>query len=246
MLARALFQIPRLIRDSRRIKAGKSVAPRLLTYTVTFRCNARCIMCDSWKLKGHHDLEIEEIESIFRQLPRLDAVRLTGGEPFVRTDLLEIVELVVRYLRPFGIHITSNGFLTDRIIELCEKRSRVVPLQIMISMDGLAEQHNHIRGNKNAFGCAMKTIESLIPLRRKLNLDLVVNQTIVDAEGMEQYKALHDKAPSGDGLRCKCDLCIGERQGFGSETSWPVYYVWSFLPRDVRRLFYEDSTRFAK
>ena len=191
MLARALFQIPRLIRDSRRIKAGKSVAPRLLTYTVTFRCNARCIMCDSWKLKGHHDLEIEEIESIFRQLPRLDAVRLTGGEPFVRTDLLEIVELVVRYLRPFGIHITSNGFLTDRIIELCEKRSRVVPLQIMISMDGLAEQHNHIRGNKNAFGCAMKTIESLIPLRRKLNLDLVVNQTIVDAEGMEQYKALH-------------------------------------------------------
>jgi molybdenum cofactor biosynthesis enzyme MoaA len=49
-------------------------------------------MCDSWKMKGANDLRIEEIESIFRQLPKMDAVRLTGGEPFVRTDLAEIVD----------------------------------------------------------------------------------------------------------------------------------------------------------
>jgi len=191
MITRVLCGIPRLIRDSWRIRKGLSVAPRLLTYTVTFRCNAKCIMCDSWKLKGHNDLELWEIESIFKQLPVLDAVRFTGGEPFVRTDMLEIVDLAVRYLRPLGIHITTNGFLTERIVHLCEMRPRDTPLQIMVSVDGLADKHNHIRGNSNAYRCAMSTLETLAPLRRKLNLDLVVNQTVVESDGIEQYEELH-------------------------------------------------------
>ena len=66
-----------------RARLRRTDQPRLLTYIVTFTCNARCVMCDSWQ-KPSHDLSIEEIEGIFRQLPQLDAVRLSGGEPFVR------------------------------------------------------------------------------------------------------------------------------------------------------------------
>jgi MoaA/NifB/PqqE/SkfB family radical SAM enzyme len=165
----------------------------MLTYTVTFRCNARCIMCDSWKLQGHNDLKIEEIDSIFRQLPRMDAVRLTGGEPFVRSDLLEITHLAIRHLSPLGIHITTNGFLTDRIIDLCSNRPRKTPLQIMVSLDGLKDKHNHIRGSSIAFSSAMKTLEELAKVRRPWNLDLAVNQTIVDEEGIEQYVLLSEK-----------------------------------------------------
>ena len=51
--------------------------PRFLTYTVTFGCNARCIMCDSWKLPVKGDLTVDEFDRIARQLPQLDAVRLT-------------------------------------------------------------------------------------------------------------------------------------------------------------------------
>lgn len=193
MFLATLRRVPGFLVDSYNVRRGRSVLPRLVTYTVTFRCNARCIMCDSWKLQGHNDLKIEEVEAIFKQLPRMDGVRLTGGEPFVRQDLLEITELAIRHLKPLGIHITTNGFLTDRIVELCTKRTRKTPLQIMVSLDGLKDKHNHIRGSNVAFNCAMKTVEELSKIKNKMNLDIAVNQTIVDEEGIEHYELLKEK-----------------------------------------------------
>jgi MoaA/NifB/PqqE/SkfB family radical SAM enzyme len=149
-------------------------------------------MCDSWKMSGKGDLTLAEIESIYRQLPRMDAVRLTGGEPFVRNDLLDIVALALRYLRPLGMHITTNGFLTDRIVELCDKRPRSCPLQIMVSLDGMQSKHNHVRGSSIAWSSATQTLEILAQHREKWRLDLAVNQTIVDREGVEQYRKLRE------------------------------------------------------
>ncbi len=165
--------------------------PRLLTYIVTFKCNARCVMCDSWKKSGHNDLSIDEIESVMKQLPVMDAVRLSGGEPFVRKDFPEILELTRRHLKPFGIHVTTNGFLTEKIVETCASRNKNTPLYVMISIDGMAEKHNQIRGRDYAWENAMATISELAPRQHRLNLKLFINQTIVDEESMDQYHRLH-------------------------------------------------------
>lgn len=186
----AAMRSPAFLGDVWRRRMGRSVLPRMLTYTVTFRCNARCIMCDSWKMKGENDLQLPEIESIFQRLPKMDAVRLTGGEPFARPDLLEIVELAIRHLKPLGLHITTNGFLTERIIDLCERRTRSIPLQVMVSLDGLKEHHNYVRGSSIAWSSATKTLELLAEKRKAWNLDLVVNQTIVDGDGLMHYRQL--------------------------------------------------------
>lgn len=183
------FGFLRRVWDSRRQVAGW---PRFLTYTVTFGCNARCIMCDSWKKPVEGDLRLEEIESIFRQLPRMDAVRLTGGEPFVRRDFAEIADLSERWLRPLCLHITTNGFLTDRIVAYCEQRPKRTPLQLLISVDGVGEKHNTVRGSSIAWKSVLETIQSLAPRQRKLGLRLMVNQTIVDAEGVEHYRKLRE------------------------------------------------------
>lgn len=180
--------IPSVIRS----RARMDNSPRLITHTVTFRCNARCIMCDSWKMSGDGDLSLAEIEEVYRQLPAMDAVRLTGGEPFVRNDLSEILRLVERYLQPLWVHITSNGFLTDRIVDLCQSRDTRTPLQLLISLDGVGEKHNIIRGSSLAWSSALKTLEVLASRRKELRLDLAVNQTIVDHEGVEQYRKLRN------------------------------------------------------
>ena len=164
--------------------------PRFLTYTVTFGCNARCIMCDSWKMPAKGDLTLDEIDRIFAQLPVMDAVRLTGGEPFVRRDLLEIGDLVQRRLKPMVLHITTNGFLTDRVVSYCEQRDRRVPLQMLVSIDGVGEKHNHVRGSTQAWNMVMETIRALAPRQKALGLRLGVNQTIVDAEGADHYRQL--------------------------------------------------------
>lgn len=180
------------LRDVWRNRQGRRTLPRFLTYTVTFGCNARCIMCDSWKMPSPEDLTLAEIERVFAQLPRMDAVRLTGGEPFVRRDMVEISEVVRTRLKPLVLHVTSNGFLTQRIVDFCERRDRRLPLQLLLSMDGMREKHNHVRGHDSAWDMVTKTLTELAPRQKELRLKLMVNQTIVDAEGVEQYLKLRD------------------------------------------------------
>lgn len=188
MIGRFLGYMRSVLRNRRQ----RDDLPRFLTYTVTFACNAKCIMCDSWKMTEKGDLTLDEIGHIFDQLPRLDGVRLTGGEPFVRKDMTEIAELATRKLKPLVIHVTTNGFLTKRIVEFCENRPRHVPLDLLVSIDGIGEKHNHIRGNSSAYTNCIETIEALAPRKKELNLRLSVNQTIVDADGIDHYRRLRE------------------------------------------------------
>lgn len=171
-------------------KNDLSVLPSMLTYMVTFRCNARCIMCDCWKKKGHDEMAIEEIEKMFIQIPNLDFLRLSGGEPFLRKDLSEIYELAQEYLAPEMTHITSNGFLTEKIIKFCEERNNKKPLYLLFSMDGMKDKHNYIRGTVKAWDSVVGTLSALAPNMKKLNLRISVNQTIVDEDGFSEYELL--------------------------------------------------------
>jgi Fe-coproporphyrin III synthase len=187
-----LGRLPGFLRAVSRNRRRDTDLPRFLTYIVTFGCNARCIMCDSWKKSTRDDLQIDEIERIFRDLPRMDGVRLTGGEPFARTDLGHIASLARTHLDPLFLHVTTNGFLTDRIVRFCEERDQRLPLQLLVSVDGVGEKHNAIRGQTFAWRRVMETIDALAPRRRELRMTLAVNQTVVDAEGAEQYRELRE------------------------------------------------------
>ena len=167
--------------------------PRMLTYAVTFTCNARCVFCDSWRKTSAGDLELPEIERIFRDLPRLDIVRLTGGEPFVRPDFPEIVRLAAVHLDPGVLHITTNGFLTGKIVRFAESRDRSRRLDLLVSIDGLAGVHDRVRGREKAFERAIATVEALAPRQEELRLRLAVNQTVADREGAADYRRLRDR-----------------------------------------------------
>ena len=180
-----------LARAILRNRQRRTDTPRLLTYTVTFRCNARCVMCDSWRMPDGDELTLKEIEDVFTQLPRLDAVRLTGGEPFLRKDFSDIAALAQRLLQPHQLHISTNGFLTDRIVTFCEQRDKRIPLHLLISVDGVGEKHNQVRGISHAWSSVMETIGALAPQQKRLGIRLAVNQTIVDAEGVEHCRELH-------------------------------------------------------
>ncbi len=165
-------------------------SPRLLTYIVTYTCNARCIMCDSWKMNGKEDLTIPEIENTFKQLPKLDVVRLTGGEPFVRKDIAEIYKLSEEYLSPKFYQITTNGFLTRRIVNFLESRPRKKKLYLLISLDGTEKVHNYIRGKETAYENVIETLKELSKRHSELNVSLSINQTIVNKSGVSEYRKL--------------------------------------------------------
>ena len=193
-----MIRLLTLFRSIRRNRRNVVDRPRFLTFIVTFSCNARCVMCDSWRKPRKDELTLAEIGGIFDQLPKMDVVRLSGGEPFLRKDLPEIAEMVQKRLKPLVLHVTSNGFLTDRIIDFCEKRSKKVPLHLLLSIDGVEDKHNRIRGTANAWQSVMSTLRLLTPRQKELHLKLAVNQTIVDSEGLADFRELRDiLAPVG-------------------------------------------------
>jgi Fe-coproporphyrin III synthase len=181
-----------LLGDIARNRLRRVNLPRYVTYIVTWSCNARCIMCDCWKKDSPEDLSVAEVEKIFSSLPRLDAVRLSGGEPFVRKDFAELAEVVVRRSQPRFLHVTTNGFLTDRVVEFCESRDRSIPLRLLVSLDGLEEKHNAVRGRAAAWKTASSTVKDLASRQTELNVQVGVNQTIVDAEGLAEYRRLRE------------------------------------------------------
>lgn len=122
----------------------------------TFRCNAKCHMCDIWKYPTKRDDELAP--EVIEKLPDgLGRVNLTGGEPMLREDIEEFVKILSRKAQL--VEISTNGFFTDRIIGIAEK----YPSKVMfrISIEGLPKLNDELRGLKNGFDHALRTVLAL-------------------------------------------------------------------------------------
>ena len=126
---------------------------------VNYRCNAKCRMCNIWKLKDDGSM----LPSDYGRLPRsLQIVGITGGEPFLREDLLEIVRVVNLAADRPRIIINTNGYLTKRIIGLMSgARAGGISPGIRISLDGVGEKHDYMRGTRHAFEKVSTTLRAL-------------------------------------------------------------------------------------
>src|SRR5262249_43279081 len=123
--------------------------PLNLTFSVTYRCNARCRTCNVWK-KRVEDLTFLEYERIFDALGEsLYWVTFSGGEPFIRPDLIDIVMACYDRCHPAIITIPTNGLWGARVLEGVGRLSRHAPdAQIIInfSLDGIGLRHDELRG----------------------------------------------------------------------------------------------------
>lgn len=161
--------------------------PLWCTFLVLYRCNARCPMCDSWRLKPGRELTPDQVRSVFRKLGTLQVVRLTGGEPFLREDFAELAAVVMEQSHPRVLHVTTNGSFPDRLNKFATEFSQPRRLQILVSLDGLEEEHNRSRGPDVTYATAIDSILQLLPLRKK-GVSVAVNHTIASA------RSLHDHA----------------------------------------------------
>ena len=167
--------------------------PVSLIHFVTNRCNARCSFCfidfdDPNTFKK--ELSLLEIEQLTKHVgPSLQNVNLTGGEPFSRVDLLEVVRAWYINTNIRSIFITTNGSLPERIISLANKIKSEFPDRLLIfsiSIDGLPELHNKIRKIANLFENAIKSYHGL----KKIGGNIDVNIAITVSH--ENYKTAHE------------------------------------------------------
>lgn len=121
---------------------------------LTYRCPMQCKMCNIWKnpTDKHKELKAEEL----RSLPKLKFINLTGGEPFVREDLEEIVD--VCYTKTDRIVISTSGWFDDRVIALAKKYPQI---GIRISIEGLSQKNDDLRGRQGGFDKGLRTLLKL-------------------------------------------------------------------------------------
>ena len=140
------------------------------TVIVTYRCNAKCTMCNRYKAPSKPEEEIS-IETI-KKLPEMYFTNITGGEPFIRDDLKDIVRELLK--KSDRIVISTNGFFTDRIVELCKEFPQV---GIRISIEGLEKTNNEIRGLDDGFKRGYTTLKKLVDMGMK---DVGFGMTVQD------------------------------------------------------------------
>lgn len=145
------------------------------TVIVTYRCNARCNMCSRFKAPSRPEEELT-LETI-KKLPPMYFTNITGGEPFIRTDLKDIVREL--YKKSDRIVISTNGYFTDRILDLCEEFPKV---GIRISIEGLQETNDAIRGLDNGFNRGYETLKKLVELNHP---DVGFGMTIQDCNAKD-------------------------------------------------------------
>ena len=182
----------RLGTDIIKNRLGILAEPRFVTYIVTWRCNGRCTFCDVWQMHKNDTDELTPAEAaaIFKQMKRLDVLRLTGGEPFLRGDLAELLNAIMSVNRAGLIHLTSNGLMTGNIVETLKKIKDIGRVHIKISIDEIGDRHDALRQIPGAFNRAMATVKALASLRESAGLHVGVNQVIVSEENIPAYREL--------------------------------------------------------
>lgn len=128
--------------------------PSYFVFFVTAFCNARCKMCfyqgSMEQNRGaEKELSLDEYEKISKSIKLINILGISGGEPFLRKDLSEIIRILYSRCQPLVVDLPTNGFYTDDTIKQVEAIARQCPkmiVDVQLSIDGPPEVHNEIRG----------------------------------------------------------------------------------------------------
>jgi MoaA/NifB/PqqE/SkfB family radical SAM enzyme len=142
--------------------------PVNFTLSVLFACNSRCMTCNVYERKVKN-FSVEEYDRFLATVGRVPYwFTLSGGEPFLRKDLVEIAQVVYERCRPKIINIPHNGTFPDTTPARVEAMCKACPeseIIINVSLDEMGHRHDEIRGTKDNFELATRTFRELKALK---------------------------------------------------------------------------------
>ena len=162
--------------------------PLFLVFPITYHCNCKCKMCTIWEKQATiPDIPLDLLDRIFSEpllAGHLKYINLTGGEPFLRKDLIDLVKMFIRNIRNIeSFTIATNGLLSDGVVDKTLEILQLLPAHVStywsLSLDGPKEIHDEIRGREGCFDAVVETAKRLKQLKEKFpKFDLGFNTTI--------------------------------------------------------------------
>ena len=165
--------------------------PILAIYDVTKLCNQRCLMCNIWKTKSD-DMTIDQLEPEIKKLKRFGVryVFVQGGEPLIRKDIIEVIDLFIKYrIKP--TIITNGILLTPEIAgEIAKRRCNLA-----VSIDSMdPELFEKLRGS-DKLPVILDNLEKISGIKRKGNWSITTTITGLskfdDIRKIEQFASEH-------------------------------------------------------
>lgn len=177
--------------------------PIHLTFFLTRRCNARCPYCfylesessDNGNLSQDHELTLEEIRKLAPSFRRLLWLAFSGGEIFLRKDLVEISQIFYTTNKPSIMLFPTNGLMPDLIRKRIEQILSTCPKSVVVvklSIDELYDRHDALRNTPHSFEKTLRTYELLSPLLAEYpNFELGVN-TVFCSDNQDRMNEIID------------------------------------------------------
>lgn len=171
-----------------------STLPVNLTVSILYSCNSRCQTCNVYK-KRVPNLTVEEYDKIFKSLGQAPFwFTISGGEPFLRKDIVDICLRAYENCRPAIINIPTNGilyrFIPDRVEQIV-KGCPDTQIIINLSLDEVGDRHDEIRGYKNNYLLTLRTYHQLKSLDYS-NLTLGIH-TVLSKYNVHNFPNIYQK-----------------------------------------------------
>jgi len=173
--------------------------PKLLpfnyTFSITNRCNSRCKTCNIWNLQGKikKEMTTEEWVKVIKSLGKSPFwITISGGEPFVREDLMEIISVINNYNQPRIITIPTNGLLKiDKTIEeILNELKDKTNLIINFSIDGIEKEHDYIKGVYGSWKKIIEAYRQTKKLKKKYPNLFIGIHTVISKWNIERIKKI--------------------------------------------------------
>ncbi len=183
----------------------KAIAPTVLIFNVSYKCDSKCVMCNSWKLPYHDDLTTDEYRRAFssRLFRGIEYIGITGGEPTLRKDMVELVNIMADHMpRLRKMTLNTNGFVKDRVVSTLESiidvaNERGFVFGTRVSLDGVGDAHEDIRRVWHAFERAMDTVHAMKELQKKKFFNFGVSFTFT-AQNMDEGERIYELCKKED------------------------------------------------
>ncbi len=182
---------------------------------LTDRCNMRCDHCMFWQRIDDpgDEMTLDELKTVARTAQPLRTVAMTGGEPFLRKDLHQIVEAFFRDNQTHHVQVNTNGLLMERMEELvcrdlAAKYERYLTYQV--SIDGLEETHDRLRRLPGSFQKILNNLKRLLELTKTHPYFRVVVLTNVNKGNYLEIEPLADILWHEVGVQHTYDLVRGQ------------------------------------
>lgn len=159
-----------------------------LVISVTGRCNSRCLTCSIWQNRPdkNEEISIKDFETLkkSKQFKNLCSIVVTGGEPFLREDIKDILEVLLDNTKA-TLAIITNGLLPDKIYKTVRHiKGRGLNIdKISLSLNGKEDTHDKTRGVKGSYLKVIDTIKILNYL--KVHTSLVFTITMENYDQIE-------------------------------------------------------------